>query len=160
MEINNTIKVNLLSVLNLTDKIVEKIEENKKKISDLIPEIISKDKKGENVNDKIITHRALMAYSMLLNEDLRKGLSQLSLYYTLSKINKIDLGIEKKDVDRLEFLSSKDSTYFAINKGKIVPKDVDLFQKIVDKIAANQENTSKEFLDSLRKSKMYGEQTS
>lgn len=156
MKLNNAIRVNLVSFLDFTDSIVAKIDENKKKITDLVQEIIEKDKKGEKTDEQIITHRALMSYSMLLNDDLVKGLTQLSVYYKLAKIGEVDLGLGKEDLKRLDFLVQQDKSYFALDKGKITPKDKDLFKKLVDRISANQEFTTKDFLKSLRKSKIYG----
>lgn len=155
MNYKDTIKNNLLTKLKLTDVLADKIEENKKKITSIVNEIVEKDKKGEEVGDKVVNHRAIIAYSHLLNEDLKNHLTSLSTYYSLSKQLDIDLDLDEKDTDRLEFLIGNNSYFFYLHKNKIVPKDGGLFEKIVGKLSMNQEDTTKEFLNNLRKSKIY-----
>ena len=156
MEINKAIKTNLLSILEFSDKIVEVMESNKIKIKDKIDEIILKDKKDEDCVSDINNHRALISYSYLLNDDLRKVLIQLSCYYKIATVSNVELDLSEQDVKRLDFILKNEGTYFVQEKDEVVPKDKDLYDKLVSKISDNKNFTHKEFLESLRKSPIYG----
>lgn len=155
MNIENTIKEDLKNLLFFTDKLVEDIDKNKVKLDKLIKSIAEKDKGGKDTTEEIITHRSLMTYSVLLNDDLRKTLSQLSVYYKLALIGELDLELSESDKQRLSLLDKYEYTYFVVDKNKVISKDKDLLKKIIERSSTNTEFTKDDFLKSLRNSKFY-----
>ena len=159
MNLNEIIKGRVIDLLDFSDNIVEEIEKSKITITELTNDIIKKDKGGSDPITEINKQRSLMSYAFLLNDDLRRVIVKLSENYSLAKIENIDLGLEKTDIDRLELLVNLESTYFVNTPNGVKPKDKELYDKILSRVETNKQFTAKAYLEELRKAPIYGQTT-
>ena len=159
MNLNEIIKGRVIDLLDFSDNIVEEIEKSKVTISELTNDIVKKDKEGSDTIAEINKQRALMSYAFLLNDDLRRVIVKISENYSLAKVENIDLGLEKSDIDRLEVLANVESTFFVNTPNGVKPKDTDLYNKILNRVESNKQFTANDYLENLRKAPIYGKTT-
>lgn len=159
MELELVLKNKITEYLQFADNLAEKIETNKVEITKNIGTLIENDKKKENVEDLVLNHRVLIATNFLLDNDLIKTLSELSVLYNLSKVSNLDLGLDESDVKRLEHNSSNEHYHFVNTSKGIKPKMDNLEENIKSRIAEKKEFSSNEFLENIRKMPIYNEKS-
>lgn len=156
MNIEKAIKDNITDLLNTSDLLLAKLKEVQKEVVDIIGEIVTCDKKGEDCSTQVNKHRSLIAVSYLIDQDLSKALVQLSTTYRVAKVTGIDLKLPETEIKRLEFSLANEAFHFINVKGEIVPRDSELYTKIQSRIESNKEFTTEQFLQELRKTEVYG----
>lgn len=158
MELEKALKDSILQSLEFSDKILEKVDKDRVEMSNLVNQIIEKDKNGEDCKELINKQRALVAVSYLLNDDVSKKIAETASLYKIAKIQGIDLGFSELQIKRLEFSLKNQVNHFVLSKGQIVPKDTALLDKINSRIEGNDKFTHNDFLENLRKTPLYGEE--
>lgn len=158
MNLETAVKKNVRDLLSISDLMLEKLKKSQQEIVEVVDEIVKTDKAGNDCKELVNKQRVLIASSYLLDQDLSKSLVQLSTSYKVAKLSNLNLGISESDVKRLEYSLANEAFHHIEEKGKIVPRDAELYSKIQTRIDGNDNFTTEQFLEQLRKSPVYGKE--
>ena len=149
------LKALIMSSVEHMDVLITSVEKNKGEIASIVTDIIKADKAEEDCTEYFNSQRMITVKTSLLEQDLIKVMSKVNIYYNLSISGKIDLELEPKLKERLDFIGEQETTFYMVEKGEVKPRDEKIFKALEERVKEKQTDIYKEFLTQLRNSPMY-----
>ncbi len=150
MDYSNILK----DLLRFSELLKENILLKTQEADEIIKQIIIKDKNKEDTSDLVNQHRFIISSYSLLDRDLSKSISEISVYYSILKGRDEDLDFSKQEINNLDFILANSSKLFVLDKNKIKPKDSSL-SKNINKTINKGNYDSTDFINKLRSSPIY-----
>lgn len=148
------LKARIKEAIQTCDLIIQRKGENDVGMHETIREIVKKDKVGENTEELIAKYVNHITDGTLLSEDTVKHFQHLITLYKFAKEVEVDIELEDKDVQRLEYLVENNKPFYVLVKGEL---------KVVDEEAAATIKHTELFdkgklLEMIRGSQFYNEE--
>ena len=149
------IKQRLGDLLKFSDNLHIKMQEGKDELIAIQDYIKTAKEDDATITDKVNDYRLIIANGFLLESDLVKSLSELSSIYKIAKLSSLDLELEEKDINRLEFNIQNEHYVFTDSKEGIIPRDLNLIENIRAGFSRNSNFNQAEFINAVKKCKNF-----